>query len=348
MLKRFLFAVSLCLISFNSFANTSDYIRSQIKTFIVKEDIHSMSVGINDGQRRYVIQHGKQIRYPINSLSKTFTTLALAYAANSHQLNLSDTLAKYFSTVKNKPIGNATLINLATHTTGLPLSIQQHLNTRAELIHYLQRWQPAHPIGTYRIYSNLGIGLIGQVLHQATHQSYSKLIKTIILQPLGMKQTAINPPDFHYFKSNSVFLAADGIVSNAKDMNTYLRMMMQEINLSSIMQKSVDTVLTDYYQTPYFIDDFGWNKYHWPITSKKYLRSASMQSLNTPTKRITYHKKDKQDELFLKTGAGHGYTSIMAFIPQQKRSVVILIHKNTSMRARMELAYDILQRLEKT
>jgi len=239
MLKRFLFAISLSLICFNSFANTSDYISNLIKKFIIKENIHSMSVGINDGQQHYVIQHGKQIRYPINSMSKTFTTLALAYAANNQQLDLSDKLKKYFLAVQNKPIGNATLINLATHTSGLPLNIQQNLTTHVELIRYLQRWQPIHPIGTYRIYSNLNIGLVGQVLQQATHQSYSKLIKTIIIQPLGMKQTAINPSDFHYFKSNSIFLAADGVVSSAKDMNTYLRMMMQEISLSSIMQKAV-------------------------------------------------------------------------------------------------------------
>lgn len=339
--------LTLCLLTLNAFADSSALINTQIEEFAKTQHIDNMQVGINSGQQHYVVKIGDEKQYPINSMSKTFTTLALAYAANQHQIKLTNTIKQYFPKIKGYPISSATLLNLATHTSGLPLSIKSPLGTDNALIKYLSSWKPNHPIGSYRIYSNLGIGLIGKVLQKATHTSYPKYIHKIILQPFSMQKTEVNPPNFHLFNADSVFLAADGIVSNAHDMNMYLCKMMQEGSLPRPMKKAIHTVFTDYYQTSYFRDDFGWQAYQWPLTQKNFLKSASMKSLNTPAKAV-YNQLKNENKLLVKTGSGHGYTSIMAFIPKSKSSVVILIHKNTSMKSRMKLAYDILHLLTHT
>lgn len=76
------------------------------------------------------------------------------------------------------------------------------------------------------MYSNLGIGLIGKVLQKVTHASYLKYIHKIILQPFSMCKTEVNPPNFYLFNTDLVFVAADSVVLNVHDMNTYLRKMM--------------------------------------------------------------------------------------------------------------------------
>jgi len=97
---------------------------------------------------------------------------------------------------------------LATHHSGLPRlpsnillkSIIYNSNpyehySRADLYDYLKTYTPKSKPKRKVAYSNLGMGLLGNILADIDGVSYEELIQQRILQPLGMNQTFINNPD---------------------------------------------------------------------------------------------------------------------------------------------------------
>lgn len=138
-------------------------------------------------------------------------------------------------------------------------------------------------------------------------------------------------------------VAADGIISTASDMNQFMRIMLQQIGSRS-MKAAVEQTLVAYYRTPYFNQALSWQAYAWPISRKAFLRSGSMATLDTSAKAIKLPSRTCQ--LFIRTGGGHGYSSIMALLPGQQRSIVILIKGETGLGDRFSLIYQLLQHLQ--
>ena len=64
------------------------------------------------------------------------------------------------------------LLNLATHTSGLPLFVPDDVTNNAQLMAYYRAWQPKHPAGSYRVYSNLGIGMLGMIAAKSLGQPF--------------------------------------------------------------------------------------------------------------------------------------------------------------------------------
>lgn len=145
--------------------------------------------------------------YEIGSLTKPMTGILLADAAARGELKLDDPVAKFFAKpvlVPNEDRRAIQLVDLATHRSGLPrlppLSFADPDNpyedfSADDLVAYLEGFSPDEaPDQAYR-YSNLGFGILGQVLERATNQSYGQLIDTRLFTPLGMKQSAIGTRD---------------------------------------------------------------------------------------------------------------------------------------------------------
>jgi len=59
------------------------------------------------------------------------------------------------------------------------------------LLDFLSRYQLTRDIGSKYEYSNLGVGLLGYLLARRAGASYEALLKHRILDPLGMRDTAI-------------------------------------------------------------------------------------------------------------------------------------------------------------
>jgi CubicO group peptidase (beta-lactamase class C family) len=94
-----------------------------------------------------------------------------------------------------------TLADLTTHMSGLP-RLPTNLDTTnldnpyatydaARLYAFLSGYQLTREPGAQWEYSNLGAGLLGHVLTRRAGLSYEQLVKTRILDPLGMKNTSI-------------------------------------------------------------------------------------------------------------------------------------------------------------
>jgi CubicO group peptidase (beta-lactamase class C family) len=141
--------------------------------------------------------------FEIGSISKTFTGLMLARMVLEGKVRLDEPVRELLpaGTVK-KPAGQEiTLLDLATHHSGLPempdnLHPADPSNPFADygpeqLYAYLQNHGVAKPEETTFIYSSLGLGLLGQALAERAGSNYPDQLREEITGPLGMADTVI-------------------------------------------------------------------------------------------------------------------------------------------------------------
>ncbi len=142
--------------------------------------------------------------FEIGSVTKVFTSLLLADAVQRGEVALTDPVSKYLPpNVKVPERGGKkiTLVDLATQTSGLPyMPTNFHPKdpgnpfadyTVAQLYEFLSSVELTRDIGSKYEYSNLGVGLLGHALALRAGTDYETLVRTRILEPLGMKSTAI-------------------------------------------------------------------------------------------------------------------------------------------------------------
>jgi serine-type D-Ala-D-Ala carboxypeptidase/endopeptidase len=172
-------------------------------------------VGIIDSHGRRVVAYGaaeKGDKRPLNgdtlfeigSITKVFTALLAADMAQRGEVSLDDPIQKYLPpSVKIPERGGRqiTLIDLATHTSGLPRMPENFRPkdpsrpyadyTVDALYSFLSSYELRRDIGTKYVYSNLGFGVLGLGLAQRAGMDYERLVVTRICDPLEMKSTRI-------------------------------------------------------------------------------------------------------------------------------------------------------------
>ena len=148
--------------------------------------------------------------FPIGSITKTFTGILLAEMAARGEVALEDPVARHLPPGA-VPAGwegsGITLLELATHTSGLPrmppwmgptagklltwrlLRDRYRGHTRGELFARLGDVALAAP-GAFA-YSNLGVGLLGHALENAAGVGYGDLVRRRIAGPLGMSSARV-------------------------------------------------------------------------------------------------------------------------------------------------------------
>ncbi len=137
------------------------------------------------------------------SLTKIFTTDVLTKLVADKTVRLDDTLQHYarphtIVPQRGRPI---TLLDLATHTSGLPRELGQ---TPADLPHFTfpdyrtrWRWLPNQRLrstpGTAALYSNVAFDFLSDALESAAHKQYAALLAERTLNPLHMAHTTFFP-----------------------------------------------------------------------------------------------------------------------------------------------------------
>lgn len=142
--------------------------------------------------------------FEIGSVTKVFTSLLLSDMVQRGEVSLDDPVAKYLPPTVKMPQRNGrsiTLIDLATHTSGLPrlptnLKMTNPANPYADysvdqLYQFLSTYQLTRDIGAKYEYSNLGGGFLGHVLARRAGTDYETLLHSRICGPLGMSSTEI-------------------------------------------------------------------------------------------------------------------------------------------------------------
>jgi serine-type D-Ala-D-Ala carboxypeptidase/endopeptidase len=157
------------------------------------------------GRASAVAMPNEQTVYEIGSVTKVFTGTLLAAMSLGGEVTLTepadDLLPRHVRMPRSaRPI---TLMDLATHMSGLPPNLPPNLKAAERGSNYGDfsvddLWAALDKIPLDREprvqkeYSNLGVGLLGQLLvHRAGAASYQALVYDRILGPLGMNDTTV-------------------------------------------------------------------------------------------------------------------------------------------------------------
>lgn len=142
---------------------------------------------------------GPDTIFEIGSITKVFTGLLLADAAERGEVALDQPASKYTKLPVPKFKGKApTLRQLSNHTSGLPrlpdwkpLDIADPYAQfgRTELSEFLAAYKLPRAPGESYEYSNLAAGLLGTILADRAGTSYAALVTERIAKPLGLHDT---------------------------------------------------------------------------------------------------------------------------------------------------------------
>ncbi|WP_094821193.1 D-alanyl-D-alanine-carboxypeptidase/endopeptidase AmpH [Bordetella genomosp. 4] len=138
----------------------------------------------------------------IGSLSKVLAGDVLAAMVVDKKVSLTSPLADFapagisIPVVDQRPV---TLLDLATHSAGLPREMPDHASAPDEnpyAVYSAQgywNWfktnKPAYRPGSVAMYSNFGFGLLGEALAKAGQAPYADLLKQYVTGPLNMADT---------------------------------------------------------------------------------------------------------------------------------------------------------------
>lgn len=135
-------------------------------------------------------------QYRIGSLTKTLTAVLVMQARDAGLLTLDDPIGRYLGDVG---YAEATIRQLLSHTSGAqsePVGPWWERSRGADFAALAAANDGSGRVaraGEFPHYSNLGYGLLGEVLARVTGRPWRQLIHDVLLTPLGMTQTSYLP-----------------------------------------------------------------------------------------------------------------------------------------------------------
>lgn len=196
--------------------------------------------------------------FEIGSISKTFTGTLLSQMVDEGKVSLDDPISKYLpkEVINWGDTISITLKELATHTSGLPRLPDNYIYgsffnpknpykkyTRAYLLDFFQYYTPIAKEDRKVDYSNLGMGLLGDILAQVEGTTYEALVKHRIFDPLNMtdsyasykKDNQVSGYDGRGKKTSAwefqINKGAGAIRSSSRDMMKYMIANLEEQDL---------------------------------------------------------------------------------------------------------------------
>lgn len=299
-----------------------------------------------DGNQKVFTSHGetrpgnntrpqKDSLIRIASLSKLMTSEVLVKLAERGVVQLNDPLSKYAPSGYRVPAyagQTIRLINLATHTSGLPREQPGGKYPRPVFAWptHDQRWtwlksaKLTVPPGVRAGYSNLGFDLLADALTRAAGQPYPTLLKNEVTRPLGMKDTTFTPspdqcdrlmiPAKGASPCNNTLAAigSGGVYSTPDDMGRW----MQQFLSSDVHQRSAqaDRLQTLIYQRS---------------------QLTKVEGMDVPGKAdalgmgwVYMGPRDGRPGIIEKTGGGGGFITYMAMVPEQNIGVFVVVTRS--------------------
>lgn len=188
--------------------------------------------------------------FPIGSITKSFTALAIMQLVEADKVKLDDPVSKHLPAFAASPAREVTLRQLLNHTSGFSTvqGNRLHGNTNAPQLGLIEYAEQLAQVGPARVpgatweYSNANYQILGAVIERESGQKYPEYIRERIFRPLGMTSSAVptgrNPagmatghrPWFGTVRAydgeggDAISAPAGGIVSSAEDMGRYLAM----------------------------------------------------------------------------------------------------------------------------
>lgn len=309
-----------------------DLVDSLALKYITLPNTSGLAIGIiNKGKTGYYYYgettHGnKQLPdhetlFEIGSISKTFTATLLATAVLKESVKLDDLIINFLpdSVAANQTLKDITFRNLATHTSGLPRMPNNFVPveeldpykdySRNDLFYFLKNYQLKNKADSVYAYSNLGYGIIGELLAYRKKTSYNEMVRDMICKPLDLPNITEFPdsemqknfiptynkdgqltPHWHFL----AFSGAGSLKSTTPDLLKYA-----EANINPPNNDIGKAIL---------------------LTQKPFWLASETLDLG-----LAWHITiDNFQEIFWHNGSTFGSSSFIAFSPEKKVAVIVL------------------------
>lgn len=269
--------------------------------------------------------------FEIGSISKTFTGILLSLSGYDLNKDVQD----FFPNGLRLPRYNGSpvkLLHLVTHTSGLPSiganvqSLEQFLNySFTDASNFINEFTLKQVPGSSYIYSNLGFGLLANILEGGSSDDqtihYETLIKNITT-PLQMNETVVflnseqqvrfcesyddngNPHSQWNWGKDSLNAGAGAIKSTGSDMLKYLKANMGQIH------SPIDSAIQQSHSELFRVSDNLSIAYGWHI-------------LKGPNNKVIWHN-----------GATGGFQTFIGF--NKEKNVGVILMANTAHRTETE------------
>lgn len=337
-------------------------------------DVPGLAVGVTHQGRQYFSHHGVASRasgqpvdehtlFEIGSLSKPFTATLGAHAAETGALSLGDAASVHWPALAGSAFDRIRMLHLATYTAGgLPLQFPDAVQDAAGMLAYYRGWQPAHPPGTRRVYSNPSIGLFGHLAARSLGAPFAELLQGRLLPLLGLQRTYLRVPrermaDYAWGHardgkpvrvSPGMFDAeAYGLKTTARDLLRFVEAQMGGVPLDAALQRALAATRTGYYAVGPLVQGLGWELY--PDANLDRLlegNSADMALQPQPARELQPPRAPAPGDWVNKTGSTNGFGAYAAFVPARRAGVVLLANRNYPNAERVRAAWRILQALD--
>ncbi|EMB5625743.1 ADC family extended-spectrum class C beta-lactamase [Acinetobacter baumannii] len=339
------------------------------KPLLEKYDVPGMAVGVIQNNKKYEMYYGLQsvqdkkavnssTIFELGSVSKLFTATAGGYAKNKGKISFDDTPGKYWKELKNTPIDQVNLLQLATYTSGnLALQFPDEVKTDQQVLTFFKDWKPKNSIGEYRQYSNPSIGLFGKVVALSMNKPFDQVLEKTIFPALGLKHSYVNVPKtqmqnyaFGYNQENQPIRVnpgpldapAYGVKSTLPDMLSFIHANLNPQKYPADIQRAINETHQGRYQVNTMYQALGWEEFSYPATLQTLLDSNSEQ-----INKVTAISKEPSVKMYHKTGSTNGFGTYVVFIPKENIGLVMLTNKRIPNEERIKAAYAVLNAIKK-
>jgi serine-type D-Ala-D-Ala carboxypeptidase/endopeptidase len=291
------------------------------------------------------IQPSKNSLIRIASLTKLFTNEVMVKLQMQGVLDYHDRLQKFAPVDKPLPskMGHPIrLIDLATHTAGLPRELPGGIDPRPVFIwpkkqerwHWLTKAKLETVPGAIANYSNLGYDLLADGLQKAAGQRFPLLLKKLVLDPNHMSTTTYTPtsrecqrlmiPATHSSPCVSTLAAigSGGLYSTPADMARWLQQFIPiysaEMNKNPADTELAAKLLKMVYQRKQLL----------ALDGMDVAGEADKIGLGW----ITLAAGENTPAIIEKTGGGGGFISYVALVPSEKVAVFVSLTRTSATR----------------
>ena len=256
------------------------------------------------------------------SISKSFTALAVMQLVEAGKVDLDTHVSQYLDGLAGRPVGEITIRQLLSHTSGFSTLQGNDSHTDAtggsdELaarVNALVQVDPAYEPGERWEYSNTNYAILGRLIEVVSGREFQAYVSANILKPVGMNDSFVADGKIHdsmatghrpWFGTNRPLAdnsthrgtaPQGGIVASVRDLALYMAMMMNGENdvLSAGGKEQMMNpagALSSFY-------GFGWY-------------------VDSDNGRVSH------------SGLSPGYESLLTMVPAEQKGVVVLVNANS-------------------
>lgn len=350
-------------------------VNAVVLPLMAEHTIPGMAVALTLEGERHVFTYGVASKesglqvaddtlFEIGSISKTFTATLAGYAQAKKALSLSDAASLHLPELAGSSFDAVTLLELGTYTAGgLPLQFPDFVKNTQDMLAYCKSWRPRYAAGTYRLYSNPSIGLLGYLTAKSMGEPFDRLMEQTLFPKLGLADTFIRVPEalmkryaHGYTKTGKPVRVTPGVLdaeaygvkTTASDLARFLEVNMNAVNLEDAMQEAIAATHTGYFQVGVMTQGLGWEMYRYPADLDALVAGNSPAMILEPNRaaRLSPSRAPEAAMLFNKTGSTNGFGAYAAFVPARKLGLVLLANKNYPNSARITAACRIITALD--